>query len=114
MRAGRPVVVTSHGGAPEIVRYGRDGLVADPLDPDAFASALGRLLEDEPLRARLAAAGPVRAAEFDWGVIAGRYREIYRRASRRRVRRLFRPGGLGPRGRLSSPAETSTARRYAP
>jgi glycogen(starch) synthase len=81
MRAGRPVVVTPHGGPPEIVRYGRDGLVADPLDAEALAAALARLLDDEPLRARLAVAGPLRAAEFDWGVIAGRYRDIYRAAA---------------------------------
>ena len=38
----------------------------DPLDPSAMADALRRIVSDEPLRTRLAEAGPRRAAEFSW------------------------------------------------
>jgi glycosyltransferase involved in cell wall biosynthesis len=80
MRAGRPVVVSSRGGAPEIVRDGLDGIVSDPLDTRALASAIGRLLADEPLRRRLGEAAAARAAAFSWERIGERYREIYRDA----------------------------------
>jgi len=80
LRAGVPVLVSSRGGAPEIVRDDRDGLVADPFDTTAMAEAIARLLDDEELRLRLAAAAVVRAREFSWTDIAERYREIYRDA----------------------------------
>jgi glycosyltransferase involved in cell wall biosynthesis len=59
--AGLPVVTTSIGGALEIVD-GSCGMLVAPDDPAALAGALGRLIEDSELRARLGAAGPARAA----------------------------------------------------
>lgn len=78
LRAGRPVVVSSRGGASEIVRDEVDGLIVDPHDTVALGGAIARLLDDEALGRRLATAGRTRAAEFSWDVLAGRYREIYR------------------------------------
>jgi glycosyltransferase involved in cell wall biosynthesis len=45
---------------------GGAALLFDPHDIDAIADAMLRLVEDEPLRARLAEAGPRRAAKFTW------------------------------------------------
>jgi glycosyltransferase involved in cell wall biosynthesis len=59
--AGLPVVTTAIGGALEIVD-GSCGILVEPDDPAALAAALGRLIEDRALRARLGAAGPARAA----------------------------------------------------
>ena len=42
----------------------------DPRSPAAIAAAMQRLVEDEPLRTHLAAAGPHRAAHFDWRTTA--------------------------------------------
>jgi glycosyltransferase involved in cell wall biosynthesis len=81
LHAGRPVIVSSRGGAGEIVRDGREGLVVDPLDTDALARALAQLLDDEALRTRLATAARARAEAFGWPDIAERYREIYRRVA---------------------------------
>lgn len=80
LRAGAPAVVSSRGGAAEIVRHGHDGFVVDPLDTDALAGAIARVLDDGTLRARLADAGPRRAREFAWSEIAELYRAIYRTA----------------------------------
>jgi glycogen(starch) synthase len=79
--AGQPVVVSSRGGAPEIVRDGREGLVVDPFDTGALASAIGRLLDDGALRRRLTVAGRARARAFSWDTITERYRDIYRSIS---------------------------------
>lgn len=59
--AGLPVVTTAIGGALEIVD-GSCGMLVGPNDPAALAAALGKLIEDGELRARLGAAGPARAA----------------------------------------------------
>jgi len=76
-RAGTAVVATSRGGAPEFIRDGEDGLLVDPFDTAAVARVLGRLLTDDDLRRSLATAGRERVTEFDWSVIAARYRSLY-------------------------------------
>lgn len=78
LREGRPAVVSSSGGATDIVRDGREGLVVDPLDTPALADAVGRLLRDPRLAERMGAAGRERVTEFDWSKVAGRYRDVYR------------------------------------
>jgi glycosyltransferase involved in cell wall biosynthesis len=45
---------------------GDAALFFDPLDEDAIASALERVMHDEPLRDRLEQAGPERARPFTW------------------------------------------------
>ncbi len=45
---------------------GDAALEFDPLDEEAMADALERIATDEALRARLAEAGPRRAAQFSW------------------------------------------------
>jgi glycosyltransferase involved in cell wall biosynthesis len=61
LHAELPVVTTAIGGALEIVD-GSCGILVAPDDPAALAAALGRLIKDRELRARLGAAGPARAA----------------------------------------------------
>ena len=50
---GVPAVATAVGGVPELVQHGITGLLTRPGDAEALASALGTLLEDPPLAARL-------------------------------------------------------------
>jgi glycosyltransferase involved in cell wall biosynthesis len=56
LAVGVPVVATSVGGVPEVVRDNENGLLVEPNDPGALASAMRAVLEDDELRARLAAA----------------------------------------------------------
>ena len=79
-RAGTAVVASSTGGAPEFVRDGVDGLLADPLDLLGLAEALHTLLSDETLRRRIATAGRDRVPEFAWSRIASQYVHVYERA----------------------------------
>lgn len=81
LRAGRPVVVSSRGGASEIVRDEREGLVADPFDTEGLAVAISRLLDDSELAGRLASAGRERVNHFSWERITGQYTKLYREVS---------------------------------
>jgi glycosyltransferase involved in cell wall biosynthesis len=51
---------------------GDAALQFDPQNPDAIADAMERLVTDDALRARLAEAGPRRAAQFTWRETARR------------------------------------------
>lgn len=53
---GRPVVATSVGGLPEIVRDGETGILVPPGDPENLAAAILRLLGDRELAHRLGTA----------------------------------------------------------
>jgi glycogen(starch) synthase len=77
LRAGCPTIVSNHGGATEIVRDGVDGIVADPYDTGALATAIQSLLTDELLAKRIGLAGRTRAVDFAWAEVAHRYRELY-------------------------------------
>jgi glycogen(starch) synthase len=80
LRAGCPAIVSARGGAAEIVRNGVEGIVADPFDTGALATAIDSVLSDESLADRLGRRGRTRAADFDWEAIAQRYRSLYERA----------------------------------
>ena len=57
MACGCCAVASNVGGNPEQVRNGETGLLFEPRDSAGLGDILRRLLEDEPLRRRLAAAG---------------------------------------------------------
>lgn len=77
MAQGAPVV-TSAGTATEEVA-GEAAVLVDPHDPAAVSAGLASVLEDPALAARLAAAGPRRAAEFTWARSAELTVAAYRR-----------------------------------
>ncbi len=56
LAAGAPVIATTVGGIPEVVRDGENGLLVPPRDVTAIASAIERVVRDGGLRASLAAA----------------------------------------------------------
>jgi len=75
--AGLPVVAGASGGAVDAVVDGRTGFLVDPVDPDAIAGAILRLLEDPELRRRLGSFGRERATEsFSWERMAGRLERL--------------------------------------
>jgi glycogen synthase len=82
-RAGVPIVVTPHGGAPEFVEAGVSGLVADPFDAMEFAAALATLVRDSALRRKLAEAGRTSVDRFAWSHVTGSYEALYERISLR-------------------------------
>jgi glycosyltransferase involved in cell wall biosynthesis len=77
MAVGLPVLATRVDGTPEVITDGETGLLVPPRDPGALADGLRRLLTDDALCARLAAAGQahVRAA-YDIETLVDRYLEV--------------------------------------
>ena len=63
MACGAPVLTTPRLSLPEV---GGDAVAYTGPEPDEIARDLGSLLDDEPRRAALAAAGLSRAKEFSW------------------------------------------------
>lgn len=76
---GTPVLSSNTASLPEVL--GEAAVYVDPRSPDDIASGLLRILEDEPLRRRLRAAGPARAAEFPWSNCAKQTLNAYRLAA---------------------------------
>jgi len=54
---GRAVVATRVGGIPEMIKDGKNGLLVRPEDPEAFAKAVLRVVEDRELLHNLARGG---------------------------------------------------------
>jgi glycosyltransferase involved in cell wall biosynthesis len=75
MAAGVPIVSTTLGAEGYPATGGRELLLAD--EPETFAHAVLRLLDEEALRARLIAAGRHMAWQFDWRRVMPRFLEIY-------------------------------------
>jgi len=67
MACGTALVTYDNGGSRDYAKDGETALVAPRRDVAALAAALGRLLEDPALRARLASAGQrFVTTAFDW------------------------------------------------
>jgi glycosyltransferase involved in cell wall biosynthesis len=59
-----PVIATTVGGPSEVINERLDGLLVAPRKPEAWASAIGGLIESPALQARLARNGQLRARTF--------------------------------------------------
>jgi teichuronic acid biosynthesis glycosyltransferase TuaC len=77
MAAGLPVIAPADEGIAELVGHEREGLLLAEPSAEALAAALQRLVRDEPLRARLAAAAHARAATLGWEAHAEALERIY-------------------------------------
>jgi glycosyltransferase involved in cell wall biosynthesis len=75
MASGTPVITSNVSSLPEVV--GDAAVLVDPLDTDAIADALRRVLTDAKLRTDLSARGLERARQFSWERSVKRVREIY-------------------------------------
>jgi alpha-1,3-rhamnosyl/mannosyltransferase len=81
MATGCPVLVANVSSLPEVC--GDAALYCDPLDVGSITAGMRRLAEDDALRARLAAAGPARAALYTWEVAAAQALAVMREVTRR-------------------------------
>jgi len=84
MRAGAPIVVARTGGLQEIVEHERTGLLVTPGSVDELAAAMQRLLDDDQLSGRLAAAGRVESRRYRTAGCAKAVFAVYREAQLKR------------------------------
>ncbi|BAU82876.1 glycosyl transferase [Streptomyces laurentii] len=100
MATGTPLVATTGGAIPEVAGPDGETCLAVPTgDAGALAAALGRLLGDPELRARLGAAGRARVLErFTWARAAQGTAELYRSA----IAAQGAGPGAGRRGRATA------------
>lgn len=81
MAMGRPVIASNIGGHRELLRDGETGLLFPPGDAASLAQTIGRLLEDKPLRDKLADQGRDSVfQEHSWEKTTSAYTAIYERA----------------------------------
>ena len=88
LASGTPVVATRVGGLASIVRDGETGVLVPWRDPALFAERLRQILEDDPLRQRLAAHARPSVLGYGWDRIADEHLALYeemRAAQRPRV-----------------------------
>jgi glycosyltransferase involved in cell wall biosynthesis len=74
---GVPIAATTAGGIPEVVEDGATGLLVEPRNPEAMAKNLIRLIDDAPLRLRLAAEGRKNLGRFGLTRMANEMEKIY-------------------------------------
>jgi glycosyltransferase involved in cell wall biosynthesis len=76
MACGTPVVATRSLGTSDIVQDDVNGLLVDH-QPSAVASAIGRVLTDQPLRSRLLASAGKSVEQYDIPNVAARYARLF-------------------------------------
>ena len=87
MAAGRPSVVTSVGGVPELLEDGKHGFAVDAGNSPAFAAAMMQLAQHSSMRRVMGAAASARARErFDHKHMVRAYESLYEKLLPRPVR----------------------------
>ena len=78
MASGTPLIASRAGALPEVT--GDAALLVRPGDAEELSAALGRLLDEQPARERLAASGLARVRErFAWPAVAAATEALYRK-----------------------------------
>lgn len=78
MSCGLPVLATSVGSIPELIREGENGFLVPPHAPKLIAERIVRLFHDEALRKRMGIANRRKAElEFGFGLFENRLGAIY-------------------------------------
>lgn len=103
MASGLPVVSTEVVGVVDCVRDGVNGLLVPPRDPGALAGAVDRMLDDAPLRHRLARTALRQVlTRWSWPVAAARICAVYEEVRAARPGRTTSTGP--PAGGSAEPA----------
>lgn len=102
MATGTAIVATRVGGVPELLEDDVSALLVPPEDAGALAQAIGRVVGDPELRARLGArAWERQQAEFDLDAMLDRLRRLYNMLWQRALERAGYPlPPLSPADRL--------------
>jgi len=78
MLSEKPIIVSNAGALPEIIEHNRSGLIVDPYNPEEWAEAINRLLENPDFSKQLARTAYKRANElFSHEVFCKEYEKLY-------------------------------------
>lgn len=94
MAAGKPIVCSDIHGYKGVVRRGEQALLVPPKDSDALAGAIGQLLRDPAMRARMGASGKERAVQFSWPSVTAKVDDYYGFVIRRLAAQGQLPSGF--------------------
>lgn len=75
--AGCPVIASRVGGIPEYIKEGESGLFFESGNYMELADKISTLLLDKKLRKKLVGGGYKHSQQFDWGVLAPQYVNLY-------------------------------------
>jgi len=104
---GKPIIGSTRGGIPEMIRDGENGLLFDPDRPGELTSHLRRVAADPTMRRYMADMARVSAQPFlDLVRFATAYEEVYRTAilGSPRCQNVNLPEGLAPAASDATPA----------
>ena len=104
MASGTAIVCSDIHGYKGVVRRDRDALLVPPRSPKELATAIGRLVADDELRAEITASGRERAQQFGWERVTAKVEDYYGFV----IRRLAASGALPPGFRAEVPAPART------
>jgi glycosyltransferase involved in cell wall biosynthesis len=78
MACGVPVVCTTAGALPEVVKHDETGILVPPKNPHALAAAIKTLLDNTELRWKMGVAGVERVQQyFTWAKSARATLDVY-------------------------------------
>ncbi|MEZ6044812.1 MAG: glycosyltransferase family 4 protein [Planctomycetaceae bacterium] len=77
LASGLPVLATDVGGNRQLVLHEKHGLLSPIEDVSQLAQNLQACMEEPDRLERYRAAVPGFISQFDWPLVAGRYRELY-------------------------------------
>ncbi len=75
MASGTPVVTSTVTSLPEVA--GEAGITVDPLDIEAIANAMNKVLEDKGLASAMVEAGFIQASKFTWQKTIDQTKKLY-------------------------------------
>jgi glycosyltransferase involved in cell wall biosynthesis len=79
MAMGKPIIASSIGGIPDIVRSGENGILVPASDAAAWAEAIARLCRDPEERSRMGDAGMQMAPRYSSEEMIKRIDQLYRK-----------------------------------
>lgn len=74
---GTPVVAAAVDGLRALVDDGHTGFLVERRTPDAFAAAIGTILDDDALAEEMGVSAAARAGRYSWSITAARLRRLY-------------------------------------
>lgn len=77
MAAGKPLVATNTGAAPELIQNGKNGILANLGDAEDLAGKVIKLLSDDRLMSFISLESRRTVEAFDWGKVSEHVHKLY-------------------------------------